>query len=191
MIAGDISVDEAMAKARKYFADIPSTKVQPRIKNWELPSQVKKREVVYDQVPQTRIYKVWNVPAVGSEEEHALELMTSLLANRKNSLLYRRLVRDEKVATSVSAFYYGRQLAGQLIIVVDVKPGQSVDRVEKLLNKELQQFAKNGVSAEELRRVKQGEFADLVKGLEKTGGFGGKAIFWPARNFITMIPAHC
>ncbi|WP_444923016.1 M16 family metallopeptidase [Microbulbifer sp. DLAB2-AF] len=175
VIAGDISVDEAMAKARKYFADIPSTKVQPRIKNWELPTQVKKREVVHDQVPQTRIYKVWNVPAIGSEEEHALELMTSLLANRKNSLLYRRLVRDEKVATSVSAFYYGRQLAGQLIIVVDVKPGQPVDKVEKLLDKELQQFAKNGVSAEELRRVKQGEFASLVKGLEKTGGFGGKS----------------
>ncbi|WP_299943330.1 pitrilysin family protein [uncultured Microbulbifer sp.] len=175
VIAGDVTVDEAMAKARKYFGDIPSTGAQPRIKRWELPAQVKKREVVYDQVPQTRIYKVWNVPAVGSEEEHALELMTSLLANRKNSLLYRRLVRDEKVATSVSAFYYGRQLAGQLFIIVDVKPGQSVDKVEKLLNKELRAFAKNGVSTEDLRRVKQGEFAGLVKGLEKTGGFGGKS----------------
>ncbi|WP_444931706.1 M16 family metallopeptidase [Microbulbifer sp. SSSA002] len=175
VIAGDVTVKEAMAKARKYFADIPSTGVQPRIKNWELPTQVKKREVVYDQVPQTRIYKVWNVPAVGSEVEDALELMTSLLANRKNSLLYRRLVRDEQVATSVSAFYYGRQLAGQLIIIVDVKPGQSEQKVEDLLNQELKQFAKNGVSAEELRRVKQSEFAGLVKGLEKTGGFGGKS----------------
>ncbi|AWF82059.1 peptidase M16 [Microbulbifer sp. A4B17] len=175
VIAGDVTVKDAMAKARKYFADIPSTGVQPRIKNWELPTQVKKREVVYDQVPQTRIYKVWNVPAVGSEVEDALELMTSLLANRKNSLLYRRLVRDEQVATSVSAFYYGRQLAGQLMIIVDVKPGQSVEKVENLLNEELKQFATNGVSAEELRRVKQSEFAGLVKGLEKTGGFGGKS----------------
>ncbi|WKD51479.1 M16 family metallopeptidase [Microbulbifer spongiae] len=175
VIAGDITVDEAMAKVRKYFGDIPSTGVQPRVKRWELPAQVNKREVVYDQVPQTRIYKVWNVPAVGSEEEHALELMTSLLANRKNSLLYRRLVRDEKVATSVSAFYYGRQLAGQLFIIVDVKPGQPVDKVERLLNRELRAFAKNGVSTEDLRRVKQGEFAGLVKGLEKTGGFGGKS----------------
>ncbi|MCO1334069.1 insulinase family protein [Microbulbifer sp. OS29] len=175
VIAGDVNVKDAMAKARKYFADIPSTGVQPRIKSWELPTQIKKREVVYDQVPQTRIYKVWNVPAVGSEVEDALELMTSLLANRKNSLLYRRLVRDEKVATSVSAFYYGRQLAGQLIIIVDVKPGQSVEKVENLLNTELKQFALNGVNAEELRRVKQSEFAGLVKGLEKTGGFGGKS----------------
>ncbi|WHI46351.1 pitrilysin family protein [Microbulbifer sp. VAAF005] len=175
VIAGDVTVKDAMAKVRKYFGDIPSTGVQPRIKNWELPTQVKKREVVYDQVPQTRIYKVWNVPAVGSEVEDALELMTSLLANRKNSLLYRRLVRDEQVATSVSAFYYGRQLAGQLMIIVDVKPGQSVEKVEDLLNKELKEFAKNGVNADELRRVKQSEFAGLVKGLEKTGGFGGKS----------------
>ncbi|MFS1526049.1 M16 family metallopeptidase [Microbulbifer sp. 2304DJ12-6] len=188
VIAGDVTVDEAMAKARKYFGDIPSTGAQPRIKRWELPAQVKKREVVYDQVPQTRIYKVWNVPAVGSEEEHALELMTSLLANRKNSLLYRRLVRDEKVATSVSAFYYGRQLAGQLFIIVDVKPGQSVDKVEKLLNKELRAFAKNGVSTEDLRRVKQGEFAGLVKGLEKTGGFGGKSDILARSDFYFDDP---
>ncbi|SHE79627.1 zinc protease [Microbulbifer donghaiensis] len=175
VIAGDITVEEAMAKARQYFGDIPSTEVQPRIKNWELPVQVNKREVMFDQVPQTRIYKVWNVPALGSEEENALDLITSLLANRQNSLLYRRLVRDEQVATGVSAFYYGRQLAGQLIIIVDVKPGQPLDKVEKLLDEELRQFARDGVSAEEIRRIKQSEFAGLVKGLEKTGGFGGKS----------------
>ncbi|WP_295797861.1 pitrilysin family protein [uncultured Microbulbifer sp.] len=175
VIAGDISVKEAMAKARQYFGNIPSTEVPPKLKNWELPTQVNKREVTTDQVPQTRIYYIWNVPAIGSDEENALDLLTSLLANRKNSLLYRRLVRDEQVATSVSAFYYGRQLAGQLFVIVDVKPGQSLEKVEKLLNEELAAFAKSGVSAEEIRRIKQSEFASLVKGLEKIGGFGGKS----------------
>ncbi|WP_288130272.1 pitrilysin family protein [Microbulbifer sp.] len=174
VIAGDISVKEAMEKAREYFGDIPSTSVPARIENWELPTQVNKRKVMTDQVPQTRIYKVWNVPAIGSKDEDALDLMTSLLANRKNSLLYRRLVRDEQVATSVSAYYYGRQLAGQLIVMVDVKPGQSVEKVEKLLDAELAEFASAGVDGEELRRIKQSEFASLVKGLEKVGGFGGK-----------------
>jgi len=174
VITGDITVKEAMAKARQYFGDIPSSEIQPRLKNWELPAQVNKREVIFDQVPQTRIYKVWNVPAIGSKEEDALELITSLLANRKNSLLYRRLVREEQVATNVSAFYYGRQLAGQLIIMVDVKPGQPLEKVEKLLDEALRGFARDGVDAEELRRIKQSEFAGLVKGLEKIGGFGGK-----------------
>ncbi|WP_308366988.1 MULTISPECIES: pitrilysin family protein [unclassified Microbulbifer] len=175
VIAGDITVDQAMAKARQYFGAIPSTSVPPRLKNWELPAQPNKREILFDQVPQTRIYKVWNVPAIGSKEEDALDLLASLLANRKNSLLYRRLVRDEQVATNVSAFYYGRQLAGQLIVVVDVKPGQPLEKVEKLLNEELRAFAQQGVDVEELRRIKQSEFAELVKGLEKNGGFGGKS----------------
>ncbi|MCQ3829598.1 insulinase family protein [Microbulbifer elongatus] len=174
VIAGDITVAEAMEKARQYFGNIPSTAVPPKLENWELPTQVEKRKVITDQVPQTRIYKVWNVPAIGSEEENALDLMTSLLANRKNSWLYRRLVRDEQVATSVSAFYYGRQLAGQLIIMVDVKPGQSVENVETLLDQELDEFVRNGINAKELRRIKQSEFASLVKGLEKIGDFGGK-----------------
>ncbi|WP_066965167.1 pitrilysin family protein [Microbulbifer sp. Q7] len=175
VVVGDISVEEAMQKAREYFGNIPSTSVPTELKGWELPSQVNKRLVTTDQVPQARIYKVWNVPASASREENALDLMTSLLANRKNSLLYRRLVRDEQVATSVSAFYYGRQLAGQIIIMVDVKPGQSIEKVEKLLDDELREFARSGVNAEELRRIKQSEFASLVKGLEKIGGFGGKS----------------
>ncbi|WP_237065505.1 M16 family metallopeptidase [Microbulbifer guangxiensis] len=174
VIAGDITVEEAMAKARKYFGDIPSTEVPPRVQNWEVPMTTNKREVLFDQVPQTRIYRVWNVPAIGSEEENALDLMTSLLANRKNSLLYRRLVRDEQVATSVSAFYYGRQLSGQIIVMVDVKPGVPLDKVETLLDAELHEFSRKGVIAEELKRIKQSEFASLVKGLEKVGGFGGK-----------------
>ncbi|WP_237058617.1 M16 family metallopeptidase [Microbulbifer sediminum] len=175
VIAGDITVEDAMARARKYFGDIPSTSVPPRLVSWELPVQPEKREVMTDQVPQARIYKVWNVPGLGSDEENALDLMTSLLANRNNSLLYRRLVREEQVATSVSAYYFGRQLAGQLFIVVDVKPGQPVEKVEQLLEEELRQFAGGGVSVAELRRIKQSEFAGLVKGLEKIGGFGGKS----------------
>ncbi|MCW8126401.1 M16 family metallopeptidase [Microbulbifer halophilus] len=175
VIAGDITVEEAMAKAREYFGDIPSSSAPSQLKNWELPDQVNKREEMFDQVPQTRIYKVWNVPAIGSEEEDALDLIASMLANRQNSLLYRRLVRDEQLATNVSAFYYGRQLAGQLMVIVDVKPGQPLEKVEKLLDEELRQFAKDGVTVEELRRIKQSEFASLVKGLEKIGGFGGKS----------------
>ncbi|WP_105103936.1 M16 family metallopeptidase [Microbulbifer pacificus] len=188
VIAGDITVKEAMDKARQYFGSIPSTSVPPELKNWELPSQVNKRLEVTDQVPQTRIYMVWNVPAIGSDEENALDLLTSLLANRKNSVLYRRLVRDEKVATSVSAFYYGRQLAGQLIVMVDVKPGQSVEKVEKLLEKELREFVRAGVSAEELKRIKQSEFASLVKGLEKIGGFGGKSDILASSEFYYGDP---
>ncbi|TLM77632.1 M16 family metallopeptidase [Microbulbifer harenosus] len=188
VITGDITVEEAMKKARQYFGSIPSTSVPPELKNWELPSQVNKRLEITDQVPQTRIYKVWNVPAVGSDEENALDLLTSLLANRKNSLLYRRLVREEKVATSVSAFYYGRQLAGQLIVMVDVKPGQSVEKVEKLLDKELREFARSGVNDDELRRIKQSEFAGLVKGLEKIGGFGGKSDILASSEFYYGDP---
>ncbi|MGL6160357.1 M16 family metallopeptidase [Microbulbifer sp.] len=189
VIAGDITVDQAMAKARQYFGAIPSTSVPPRLKNWELPVQPNKREILFDQVPQARIYKVWNVPAIGSKEEDALDLLASLLANRKNSLLYRRLVRDEQVATNVSSFYYGRQLAGQLIVVVDVKPGQPLEKVEELLNEELRVFAQKGVNVEELRRIKQSEFAELVKGLEKNGGFGGKSDILARSEFYYGDPA--
>lgn len=190
VIAGAIDTDQAMAKVRKYFGDIPSTSVPPQLKNWELPVQVNKREVITDQVPQTRIYKVWNTPAIGSAQEHSLSLLASLLANRKNSVLHRRLVLNEQVATNVSALFAGRQLAGQFYVIVNVKPGQPLGKVEKLLEAELAAFAKDGVSAEELRRVKQSEFSSLVKGLEKVGGFGGKTDILASSEFYYQDPGR-
>ena len=68
-----------------------------------------------------------------------------------------------------------REIGGEFYIQATARPGQNLDQVEKEVDEELARFLKDGPSAEELRRVKTGYMANLVRGIERIGGFGGKS----------------
>src|SRR5690606_8615306 len=59
VLAGDIDVETARAKVEKYFGDIPAgpTMAQPPVDVAQRPADT--REVMEDNVPQARIYRVW------------------------------------------------------------------------------------------------------------------------------------
>jgi zinc protease len=67
VLAGDINLETAKIKAEEYFGDIPSGPNLPKPKKWIAKRDESKRETIFDNVPQTRIMKVWNVPESGSK----------------------------------------------------------------------------------------------------------------------------
>ena len=174
-LAGDINVDEAKEIVTKYFGDIPPGPSPIKKKKWIAKRSGEKREIMYDRVPNTRIYKVWNTPEIGSPEHTHFELMASLLTGGKNSSLYQELVYKKRLATSVSAFYYDRELAGQFWIAVDLANGQSLEELEAALDDTLSEFIKRGPNAKRLKNTKTSIRASSIKGLQRIGGFGGKS----------------
>ena len=175
VLSGDIDLATAKQKVQHYFGDIAPGKPLAKQKSWIAKRSGSHRQVMYDQVPRSRIYKVWNVPGITHPEADQLDLTTSLLASGKNSRLYKRLVYDEQIATSVSAFYYGREIAGQVWISADAKPGVELATLEAAIDDELARFIAKGPTQKELDRVKTGIFSDSVRVLEKVGGYGGKS----------------
>ena len=174
-LAGDINTDEAKEIVTKYFGDIPPGPSPIKKKKWIAKRSGEKREIMYDRVPNTRIYKVWNTPEIGSPEHTHFELMASLLTGGKNSSLYQELVYKRQLATSVSAFYYDRELAGQFWIAVDLANGQSLEELEAALDDTLSEFIKRGPNAKRLKNTKTSIRASSIKGLQRIGGFGGKS----------------
>ena len=174
-LAGDINVDEAKKIVTKYFGDIPPGPSPIKKKKWIAKRSGEKREIMYDRVPNARIYKVWNTPEIGSREHAHFELLASLLTGGKNSALYQELVYKRQLATSVSAFYYDREIAGQFWIAVDLANGRSLDDLEDAMDKALSDFIKKGPSAKRLKNTKTSIRASSIKGLQRVGGFGGKS----------------
>lgn len=174
-LAGDINTDEAKEIVTKYFGDIPPGPSPIKKKKWIAKRSGEKREIMYDRVPNTRIYKVWNTPEIGSPEQTHFELMASLLTGGKNSSLYQELIYKRRLATSVSAFYYDRELAGQFWIAVDLANGQSLAELEAALDDTLSEFIKRGPNAKRLKNTKTSIRASWIKGLQRIGGFGGKS----------------
>ena len=174
-LAGDIDLETAKIKVQEYFGDIQAGPPLTKPKKWIAKRSEQTREVMEDNVPQTRIYKVWNVPEDGTAEAQALDLASSTLAGSKNSPLYQELVYKKGLATGVSAFYYGREIAGLFIISATVAPGQDVNEVENVIDATLQKYLKTGPNSKLLKNTKTSTIAGLTNGLQRIGGFGGKS----------------
>lgn len=175
VVAGDINTKEALEKVKKYFGDIPAGPPTSKQKTWIAKRTGNQLQVVQDRVPQPRIYKVWNVPEWGSSESTQLDLLSSILAYGKTSRLYKRLVYDEQVATSVSSYVDDREIGGQFYVDVMLKPGQDIDKISKEIDEELGKLIKSGPTKAELEKAKTEYYVNFVRGIERIGGFGGKS----------------
>ena len=174
-ICGDIDAETALAKVKKYFADIPPGPPVTRHQAWVARRSGEQRQVAEDRVPQTRLTKIWNVPPAFSAENDLLMLAARLLGAGKSSRLYKRLVYDDQTATDVAAYVDSREIAGLFTIQADVRPGADAAAVENAIDEELKRFLAEGPTARELEKGRRQYLASFVRGSERIGGFGGKS----------------
>ncbi|HEX7374391.1 MAG TPA: pitrilysin family protein, partial [Steroidobacteraceae bacterium] len=175
VLAGDIDVATAREKVQKYFGDIPPGPALTRPGVWIAARSDSRRDVMYDQVAQTRIQKVWNIPPDGSSEADLLSLVGDILGGGKTSRLYERLVYRDQIADRASAGASPFEIAGLFSISADVKKDVPPARVEQAMTEELRRFIAQGPTQAEIDRARTVIRADFLRGLERIGGFGGKA----------------
>jgi zinc protease len=175
VIAGDINANTIREKVEKYFGEIPAGPPIAKQQLWIAKMTGTHRQVVQDRVPQARLYKVWNVPEVGSADSDYLDLVGSVLSRGKNSRLYKRLVYDDQVATDAIVLQDQREIGSQFLIRATAKPGGDLAAVEKAADEELARFLESGPTEHELERAKTEYMANFVRGVERIGGFGGKS----------------
>ncbi|NYE28813.1 putative Zn-dependent peptidase [Rhodanobacter sp. K2T2] len=176
VLAGDITVAQAKQKAAEYFGDIPAGPPVARQQPWITPLAASTRGVQHDHVAQPRITRTWVVPQLGTDAAIQLNLASTVLGGGKTSRLYQRLVYQDKLVDDVSASLSDFALANQFQIQADVKQGVDPARVEAVIAEELKKFLADGPTQDELDRAKVASRANFIRGLEKVGGFSGKAV---------------
>lgn len=174
-VAGDVDAEAVKAKVEKYFGDVSPGPTVDRYEQWIAKREGKRRVVAQDRVPQAMMLKIWNIPEWGSKQGDYLSLVGDILSTGKMSRLYKRLVYDEQLATSVSSFAYSLEIAGLFGVQVMARPGQSLDEIENSIDDEMAKFLAEGPTPDELERVKTQYIANFVRGIERIGGFGGKS----------------
>jgi zinc protease len=175
VLAGDIDVKTAREKAQKYFGAIPPGPPVSHQRTWIAKRTGSHRQVMEDRVPQSRIYKVWNIPQQYSTDLVYLDLVSDVLGAGRTSRFYQRLILKDQLATDATASIEPREIAGLFHIRGTARPGVEPAQVEKALDEELAKFLADGPTADEVERVKTRYFANFVRGVEGVGGFGGKS----------------
>ena len=183
VIAGDIDPEHVKKRVEHYFGDIPAGPPRDKHGPWVAKMRGSKRATMQDRVPQSRLMKVWNVPGYCAQDFTLLDIASEVLAGGKNSRLYKRLVYQDQLATSVSAGMGPFEIGSQFMIDVMLRPGADLAEVEAAVDEELQTLLAKGPKADELRRVRVQMEAGFIRGLERIDGFGGKSAML-ARNQV-------
>ena len=159
VIAGDVKAQEVFALARRYYGKIPAGKLPPRKSYLEPAQRGIKRMVVKAPAELPHLVMAWHAPTLrdvaNDWQPYALSVLAGVLDGNDSARLNRVLVREQQIATAIGAGY-GNTSRGPTLFSLEATPapGKSVNELEAALREQLQSIGRDGVSEEELRRVR-------------------------------------
>lgn len=175
VIAGDIDTEQTRKLVEKWFSEIPRGEPVKRA----VPTQPRldgvKKATLEDQVQLPRRYYAWITPRAYAPGDAALDIAANILAGSKNSRLYKRLVYDLQIVQSISAGQSSGDLSSAFQIVVTPKPGQDLEKIQTIIDEEIEKLQSEPPSEREVMRAKNGIESSFLFSMEEVGGFGGKA----------------
>jgi zinc protease len=174
-IVGDFDPAQAKQFVEKYFGPLKRGAPVPKIAAVTPPITSERRAVIHDQVELPRVYMAWLTSSIFKLGDADADLASEILGGGKSSRLYKKLVYEKQIALHVSASQQSLTLGSIFEIVVTARPGHTADEMEKAVDEELAAFRKNGPTAVELERARNGTETEMIQGLERLGGFGGVA----------------
>lgn len=159
VIAGDVKAKEVFALAQKYYGVIPAVAQPLRKATGEPPQLGIKRISVKAPAELPYLVMAWHAPTVRDAAKdwkpYALEVLAGVLDGNSSARLNKVLVREQQVAMEVGAGYDSVARGPGLFFIEGApREGKSVGDVETALREQLALLLRDGVSEEELRRVK-------------------------------------
>jgi zinc protease len=174
-IAGAVSTRRVRELVEKYFGPVPQGPEPPPIEPPPVGLDQERYLLLEDDVRLPRLYMAWHSPPVFSDGDAAMDMAGAVLAEGKSSRLHRRLVYEEQVAQDVAAFQLSQELGSRFLVIVTGRPDVQLEDLEAAVRDEVARLAGEGPTDLEMERVVNQIEASFVNGLQRVGGFGGKA----------------
>jgi len=161
-IAGKVSTEEALNLAEKWFASIPSTQAPGRQLVTEPPQTIAARKVVVAKVPVPAVYLAFRTPARVEKEFYSVDLLSDVLALGPSSRLFRRLLKERALFSSIDAYVTANVDPGLLVIEGRPSEGVSVDDALAAIWGELEQLKNEAIEERELQKIQHRFESTLV-----------------------------
>jgi zinc protease len=179
LIAGDIDPSQVKPLVDRYFG--PLTPGEPVVRHPVPPlpkRQTEERIAMEAKVNLPHGRMGWPTVPVFTPGDGELDMLAQILGGGNSSRLYQRLVRDLKIAHSVSAYHMSRQLAGIFQISYTPLPGHSLAEIEKIVDLELARLISEPVTQEEIERARNQLKTDTVRSLESLAGLSSRLLYY-------------
>lgn len=166
VIAGDIDFDETKEMVQEWFGEIKSS--EPVKDPEPIPVELKETKKLYHldnfaRVPEIRL----TFPTIEQyqKDAYALDALGEILSQGKRAHLYKVIVEEQKLAPSVAAYNSSNEIAGTFTIRVRANAGVDLDEVKEAIDTALENFAKEGFSDNDLKRIKARQETSFYNGI--------------------------
>jgi len=164
-IAGDLDIPETKKMIEKYFGGIPrgTTEIpRPDKKVPELTGE--QRATIYDNIQLPAVITGFRIPAEGTPDYYAVDMLSTLLAQGQSSRLYRSLVDEQQKALQIGAFPFGLEDSGINVVFALVNVGGDIDELETALQTEIGKVRNELIGEKEFQKLKNQIENDFVTG---------------------------
>jgi zinc protease len=168
-IVGDVKTAEVIAKAKRYFESIPSQPAPPAVDMTEPDRTAEKRLALEDQLARlTRVDVAYLVPPSSHDDESALTVLATVLGGGRSGRFYEQVVRQQQLATGVSAFKGESRGPGLFQLGITVAPGKSAADAEAAVYAEIEKVKTAGVADWEVEKARSNARRGMVGSLQSS-----------------------
>lgn len=153
VVAGNVKIREIEKLAEKWFGDIPAGE---RI-NRQLPKEPAQSEArtidIHARVPVDALYKAYPMCARRHEDYYATDLLRDILSTGDSSRLYQRLVKEQKLFSSIMAYTTESIDEGLLVVDGKLSAGVTMDEANNAVADILREMTERSIGTEEMQKV--------------------------------------
>lgn len=150
VVAGDFDPAKIKPLVEEHFGSIPRGNTSPQRAATAPKLDSVLRTSMIDKVQLPKLAMSYHSPANYAPGDAEMNLVGLLLADGKNSRLYKRLVVQDQTAASVTAAQDAAALGSVFRIEVLAKPDADLSAIEKVVDEEIAKFIAEGPTAAEL-----------------------------------------
>lgn len=154
-ISGHISWDETLRLANKWFGDIPTRDIAPRLYPSE-PEQIAPRaKTVSGNVPQTALTITFPMPGYDSPLYIPCDIITDLLASGRSARFYQNLLMGTDLFTEVDASISGSEEPGYLMLSAKLRDNSAdtIAQAQEAMINQAQSLTDGSLTKYELTRA--------------------------------------
>ena len=161
VLVGDFDPEEAVKMAQQYFGGIEKPKAKIVRINMPEPAQKQERRLTksYDNTPLPGVWMGYHMPANFAPDSYPLDIASSILSNGQSSLLFRKLVYEDRVATQAQAGGNFTEDPNLFIVTAVMNQGKTPAEGEKALDSVLDSLKTTPVDPKDLEKAKNQEIA--------------------------------
>ncbi len=172
-IAGDFDVKQTKAWVEKYFGEIKRGEAIPKMEKQSVTLTETKKlyyEDNFAKLPQLTL--TWPSVYEYHSDSYALGVLASYLSKGKKAPLYKTLVEDKKLTDGTDVFQYNSEIAGQYMLSVTAFEKTNLNEVMSGVNEAFKNFEAEGISQQDLNRIKAGQETAFYTNLSSVLGKG-------------------